>query len=211
MIVPDDDSVPTSFADADWQAAIDGLAGQGFARLPRALSASAWQALRREAEALHGGQGFAPARVGRAAAAQREAAVRGDELCWLQPDMPVGGRYLAWMDTLRSALNRELFLGLAEFEAQYAHYPVGAFYRTHVDRHRDSNARVISSVLYLNEDWPAEAGGELVMYDAGGRESFRQAPEGGTLLLFRSEAMPHEVLPATRPRWSIAGWFRARS
>jgi SM-20-related protein len=114
------------------------------------------------------------------------------------------------METLRLVLNRELFLGLAEFEAQYAHYPAGAFYRTHVDRHRDSGARVISTVFYLNADWPAEAGGELVMYDADGRERFRQQPAGGTLLLFRSDDMPHEVLAATRARWSIAGWFRSR-
>lgn len=210
MIRPDHDSVPSAFAPADWPAAVDALARRGFVILPQALPPAAWRALRREAEALQGRRHFAPARIGRGGA-RRETAVRGDELCWLAPEMPAGGRYLAWLDELRRVLNRELFLALAECEAQYAHYPAGAFYRRHVDRHRDSNARVISSVLYLNEDWPAAAGGEIVMYDGAGGELFRQAPAGGTLALFRSEDMLHEVLPATRARWSIAGWFRTRA
>lgn len=210
MIIPGDDGL-TAFPDGPWAAAVDALATQGFALLPAVLPATCWQALADEARTLHGGAGFAPARVGRAGGLARATALRGDELCWLQPEMAAGGRYLAWMDGLRQVLNRELFLGLAEFEAQYAHYPVGAFYKTHVDRHRDSNARVVSAVFYLNRDWPAGAGGEIVMYDAGGAERFRQAPAGGTLVLFRSEDMPHEVLPATRERWSIAGWFRTRA
>ena len=33
-------------------------------------------------------------------------------------------------------------------------------------------------------------------------------PELGTLVIFLSEDIPHEVLPAMRDRYSIAGWFR---
>jgi SM-20-related protein len=33
-------------------------------------------------------------------------------------------------------------------------------------------------------------------------------PIGGTLVLFMSADMPHEVLAAHRSRYSIAGWFR---
>lgn len=33
-------------------------------------------------------------------------------------------------------------------------------------------------------------------------------PEAGTLVLFLSEDVPHEVLPAYADRYSIAGWFR---
>lgn len=54
------------------------------------------------------------------------------------------------MDGLRVSLNRDLFLGLDSFEAHYAHYPVGASYETHVERHRHSNARVVSALIYLN-------------------------------------------------------------
>lgn len=209
--MPGHDIGLTAFPEGPWAAAVEALARQGWALLPDVLPPACREVLRAEAEALQAAGAFAPARVGRAAGLTRETALRGDELCWLEPAHPAGGRYLAWLEDLRQMLNRELFLGIQEFEAQYAHYPVGAFYKTHVDRHRDSNARVISAVFYLNPDWPADAGGEIVMYDAEGRPLFRQAPAGGTLLLFRSADMPHEVLPATRERWSIAGWFRTRA
>lgn len=211
-----DSTLPLSASSAiwpvpDWSAVADRLARERHVILPNILPAACWQALRAEAERLQAGEGFREARIGRAAQVQQEKAIRGDNLCWLEPEMPAGGAYLHWMDGLRETLNRELFLGLAEFEAQYAHYPVGAFYRKHVDRHRDSNARVVSSVLYLNADWPTDAGGELVMFDEVGNEQFRLSPQGGTLLLFMSADMPHEVLPATQERWSIAGWFRTRA
>ena len=35
-------------------------------------------------------------------------------------------------------------------------------------------------------------------------------PQAGTLALFLSGEMPHEVLPATRERLSLTGWFRRR-
>ena len=124
--------------------------------------------------------------------------------------MPVGQTFMRWMDGLRVSLNRDLFLGLDSFEAQYAHYPIGASYGTHVDRHHHSNARVVSAVSYLNADWPADAGGELVIYDDHDVARLTLAPEGGTLVLFMSDETPHEAKRATRERWSIAGWFRTR-
>jgi SM-20-related protein len=35
-------------------------------------------------------------------------------------------------------------------------------------------------------------------------------PQAGSLLLFLSADMPHEVLPASRDRLSLTGWFRRR-
>ena len=142
--------------------------------------------------------------------ALRESAVRGGSVCWLDASMPIGQTFVRWMDGLRVSLNRDLFLGLDSFEAHYAHYPVGASYGTHVDRHRHSNARVVSAVIYLNADWPADAGGELVIYDEHDSPRLTLAPEGGTLVLFMSDETPHEAKKATRERWSIAGWFRTR-
>jgi len=204
-------SSATTWPASDWSAVADRLASDRHVILHDILPAHCWQALRAEAAQLLAGESFREARIGRGGQVQQEKAIRSDDLCWLEPQMPAGGAYLRWMDGLRETLNRELFLGLAEFEAQYAHYPVGAFYKKHVDRHRDSNARVVSAVLYLNPDWSIEAGGEFVMFDAADKEWFRLSPQGGTLVLFMSADMPHEVLPATRERWSIAGWFRTRA
>ncbi len=217
MISPEDENTMPDFPAANWQAVAGLLASQGHAILPAALPQLCWLALQAEARQLLAQGVFAPARIGRGENLQRENSVRGDDRCWLEPGMAAGAAYLRWMDGLRQVLNRELFLGLDEFEAHYAHYPLGAFYRRHVDRHRDSgpwaasSARVISSVFYLNRDWREEEGGELVMQDEQGGVLFAQPPCGGTLVLFRSADMPHEVLPARRERWSVAGWFRTRA
>lgn len=210
-MIPEAHAALPDFPVMDWSPVVDQLARERYVILSMALPAACWRALRAEAEHLQAQAAFNEARIGRAGGMQLEKRIRSDALCWLEPSLPAGGAYLHWMDGLREALNRELFLGLAEFEAQYAHYPVGAFYKQHVDRHRDSNARVVSAVLYLNPDWPLEAGGEFVMFDDAGQEWFRLPPQASTLVLFMSADMPHEVLPASRERWSIAGWFRTRS
>ena len=66
--------------------------------------------------------------------------------------------------------------------------------------------------LYLNPRWQAaDGGGLLIEVGKGGRETLAVAPDCGTLVVFLSEDFAHEVLAAKRDRYSIAGWFRARS
>src|SRR5690606_38623821 len=106
-----------------------------------------------------------------------------------------------------------LQLGLFDYEAHFAHYAPGALY----ERHRDTFAsddprprRVLSTVAYLNEGWEPADGGELLVFDAAGAELARVAPSSGAAVLFLSAEFPHEVRPARRERWSIAGWLRRR-
>ena len=206
---------------SDWGPAAQALTTHGYVVLPGALpetgreGEAGWQGLRHEAEHLFADDAFSAARVGRGDGvvdgALRKSPIRGSSVCWLDATMPVGQAFLRWMEGLRVSLNRDLFLGLDSFEAQYAHYPIGASYGTHVDRHRHSNARVVSVVIYLNADWPADAGGELVIYDEHDVPRLTLAPDGGTLVLFMSDETPHEAKKALRERWSIAGWFRTRA
>jgi SM-20-related protein len=135
--------------------------------------------------------------------------IRGDHICWLTAAERASADYLTLMEELRLALNASLFLGLFSYEAHYACYPPGAFYRTHLDAFKGSRNRVLSTVYYLNRDWPAQAGGELRLYvkDANAQLEIIE-PQFNRLLVFLSEEFPHEVLPATRPRYSIAGWFK---
>ncbi|GAB2505013.1 hypothetical protein GCM10027084_19350 [Pseudoxanthomonas sangjuensis] len=136
--------------------------------------------------------------------------IRGDATLWLD-DAATGTAahdFLAQLDALRGELNRELFLGLAEVEAHYACYPPGAFYRRHRDRFRDSDARLVTVVSYLNEDWSEGDGGGLRLYLPGGEIDV--PPLGGTSVVFLSE-LEHEVLPAMRQRLSIAAWMRRRA
>lgn len=198
----------TDWPDTDFTDAVEALATRHYAVIPGFLSVPMAEALRKELLDYRETGHFHAAGIGRGTGQQLNATIRGDSICWLEPDFPAGGRYLQRMDLLREQLNRELFLGLRRFETHYAHYEPGSFYKRHVDRHRDNDARVITAVCYLNEGWPDDAGGEIVVWDNTGKEILRLPPLSGTLLLFTSHDMPHEVLPATRTRLSLAGWFR---
>lgn len=171
-------------------------------------------ALRQECQALHGAGRFRAAGVGREAA--HEPAVRGDEILWLEERADwapeAAGLLRDEFSALRDAINAETFLGLQDFEGHYAVYPAGTRYARHVDRFRDDSRRVISLVFYLNEDWNPEEGGELCLYRglADRDPAARITPQGGTLVCFLSDAVPHEVLPSLRPRLSLTGWFRRR-
>lgn len=105
-------------------------------------------------------------------------------------------------------------------ELLYAYYPEGGFYRRHRDAIPNSASvlRKYSLLLYLNRDgWsPDKDAGQLRMHlDGGGDEcptgvqpNFIDIdPLGGTLVLFKSEAVPHEVLDTMSERFALVGWF----
>ena len=174
------------------------------------LPAGLLQALAADCETLAAAGALRPAAVGRGSGRIANTLLRGDATCWIEPDpaAPVRAGFLAAMDDLRIALNRGLLLGLDHLEAHYALYPPGAGYVRHRDRFRDDDARVLSFTAYLNTEWPDDAGGELRLYLPDGPRDV--PPRLGTCTLFLSAEIEHEVLPATRPRMSIAGWFRRR-
>ena len=149
--------------------------------------------------------------IGRGSAKAVNSSIRGDKIQWLEEGQSAAvDRYLSLMEQLRLGLNQTLFLGLTEFESHFAMYPSGAFYQKHLDRFRDDDRRVVSCIAYLNEDWLPEQGGELRMYLDN--ECIHDVlPQAGTLIVFMSAQWPHEVLPATRDRLSITGWFLRRA
>lgn len=137
--------------------------------------------------------------------------IRGDHIAWLETGRSSAcDSYLNHMETLRQTLNRELFLGLEEYESHFALYAPGAFYRAHLDRFRDDDKRTVSVVLYLNDDWLPEHGGALRLHPQED-EHVDIAPVAGRMAMFLSGEMLHEVLPTARRRLSIAGWFRRRA
>ncbi|HEV3240176.1 MAG TPA: 2OG-Fe(II) oxygenase [Casimicrobiaceae bacterium] len=154
---------------------------------------------------------FRAARVGRGVDRIERSDIRGDRTLWLDEQKPLLVERMLWdaLERLRFALNETTFLGLFAFEGHYALYPPGAFYRRHRDRFRDDDARVVSCVLYLNQAWTAADGGALRIH-LSGTNARDVLPIGGTLVCFLADQYEHEVLPATRERLSIAGWFRRR-
>ena len=189
---------------------VDDLATRGWSQqklfVPQSLTLALADECRRRA-----GQGaLAPAGVGRGEAQQISEGIRGDRIQWLEPGQAACcDQYLALFDELRLAINRSLYLRLEAYESHFALYPPGAFYHKHLDRFRDDDRRAVSAVFYLNPDWQAEQGGALRLYLTDG-STHDVLPEAGTLVVFLSADLPHEVLPATRERLSLTGWFRRR-
>lgn len=191
-------------------AIVDDLATRGWSQqtlfLPEALS----RALAGECRRRYSEGELNPAGVGRGASQEVREAIRGDQIQWLDPgESAPCDRYLETMDSLRQAINQGLYLGLEDFECHFAFYPPGAFYKRHLDRFRDDDRRTVSAVLYLNEGWQPEDGGQLRMFLHDGVVHDVQ-PQAGTLVVFLSGDVPHEVLPARRERLSLTGWFRRR-
>jgi len=138
--------------------------------------------------------------------------VRTDHVMWLRDGetTPCQRAYLETLDEIRLALNRSLFLGLADFEGHFAVYPPGGFYKPHLDRHRETRDRIVSAILYLNPAWEPGDGGELRIWTTPGEkegEFITVEPRLGTLVCFLAGDFWHEVLPAKKTRASVTGWF----
>ncbi|MDO6824557.1 2OG-Fe(II) oxygenase [Marinobacter sp. 1_MG-2023] len=168
------------------------------------------QSLQREIIALDQSDALKIAGIGRGAELVRDRSVRRDKIAWLQGDTPSQAGLFEFLESLRMGLNQRLFLGLKRFEAHYATYHSGDFYRAHVDSFQGRASRIVSLVLYLNDDWQPADGGALQIYSRGdGVEAGSLVlPEAGRVALFMSEEIRHEVLEAHRTRYSLACWFR---
>lgn len=189
---------------------VDDLAANGWSQQNIFLPADLTRALAAECRKRAAEGELAPAAVGRGPSSEIREGIRGDHIQWIEPGQAEAcDRYLQLMDSLREAINRHLFLGLEDFETHFAMYPPGAFYLKHVDRFRDNDRRTVSAVVYLNDAWLPEHGGQLRMYLDEDRQ-YDVVPTGGCLVVFLSSDVPHEVLPATRERLSLTGWFRRR-
>jgi SM-20-related protein len=197
---------------------IDNLAAQGYAIVENFLPAHVVSQLANEAKAREAQGALQPAKTG-LTGQLANAEVRGDSIAWLSEQdgfMPIR-TYFSQMHALKNVFNEALFLNLASLETHFAIYPIGAKYGKHLDQFnagRGVQARQISSILYLNQNWQAADGGELRLYltndNLHDEKYIDIAPIGGRLVLFKSNQFWHEVMPAKRERMSITGWFRSR-
>lgn len=190
---------------------VDHLVEHGWAVTSDLFAPETIVALAAEARALWTTDAFKTAGVGRGAAFNVRPDIRSDHILWLNEEQLTAPQqaYHQTMEALRVELNAQLFVGVQELEAHYAVYPPGAFYQKHVDRFSDADERIISSSLYLNPNWEECFGGALRLYE--GERMTEVSPHAGTLAIFRSDAIYHEVLPATHERFSLTGWFKRRS
>jgi len=166
---------------------------------------------------------FAVAGVGEAATNRVDNTVRECEQCFVYPrgkqsrDLQ---QLYAWIEGLREELHAG---GGTPIDALFtegllAYYPNGGYYRRHVDAAPGTTSalRAWSFLIYLNRDWSEADGGKLRIFtDGGGEEApagvtpsfFDVSPRAGTLVVFDSTRVPHEVLETSSPRRAVVGWF----
>lgn len=194
----------------------DDLALKAWSVIPNALPQALADQLHLQLLGLDVEQ-FSRAGVGRSTDYTLNNFVRRDEIRWIEGQCAAEREWLQWSNRLRLFLNRRLFLGLFSFESHFAHYPPGAFYKKHVDAFKgnprqDATNRILSVVAYFNPGWLPEDGGELALFEEQQIEPFLAVtPAFATLVVFLSEEVPHEVRPAKRDRYSIAGWYRVNN
>jgi SM-20-related protein len=150
---------------------------------------------------------FKKAGIGKDQGHHINESIRGDYIQWLDnnsaPD--AFSRYLARLKELIPYINQSLFLSLKDYEVHLTVYPTGAFYKRHLDQFSRDDRRKLSIILYLNNDWLPEHGGQLRIFLPEKTVDF--LPISGRFVCFRSDMIEHEVLPATRTRMSITGWI----
>jgi SM-20-related protein len=150
---------------------------------------------------------FKKAGIGKNQDKQINEAIRGDYIQWIDPNN-AEPPLLTYLDRLKQVIafvNQSLFLSLKDCEVHQTIYPIGSFYKRHLDQFKKDDHRKLSVICYLNKDWKEADGGQLRMFI--GHESKDILPVAGRLVCFRSDLLEHEVLPATRERLSLTGWL----
>lgn len=186
------------------------LGAHGLCVWPNFLTAASLKVTRNDLGRLQRSGAFARASTGQGEGRAIQP-LRRDDTFWLNRESSNAVQAKLWekLDSLKAALNRRLFLGLNHFEGHYASYPAGGFYRRHRDAFRQDDARIVSLVLYLNQDWVPAHGGRLRVYEKNSHTDID--PVGGTLVCFLSRETEHEVLESHAPRLSFTGWFKSNA
>lgn len=132
-------------------------------------------------------------------------AIRSDELAWVTPEL--FPEAVAAFDALMTQLNERAWLGLRRFDLQLARYQPGAKYVRHRDAFPGDDNRRVTAIVYLNPTWAEADGGKLRLFV---EPVVELEPRLDRLVVFRSELIEHEVLPAHAERWALTAWYSAR-
>jgi SM-20-related protein len=189
-----------------FDAIADGLAEEGYAIADNFLNADEVRAILQSGDFHDSIQRFKKAGVGKSQNSQINEAIRGDYIQWLDRNTASDAVnvYLNRLNELRGFLNQALFLSLKDQEVHLTVYPVGTFYKRHLDQFKKDDHRKLSVICYLNEDWKEEHGGQLRLHLPSGEKDI--FPLAGRLVCMRSDQIEHEVVAANRERLSITGW-----
>ncbi|MEI6834239.1 MAG: 2OG-Fe(II) oxygenase [bacterium] len=188
------------------------LAEKSWCHLPGVLPSSMIQGINTWIDQQYDAGNFKPAEIGKGHRQKSADTIRRDQTLWLKDDSEDHSikELNTFIESLRVALNRELYSGLEAFEGHFSIYAPGSFYKRHLDTFRDDDSRSMTFIMYLNESWRDGDGGELRLELDANRDTLIQ-PTAGTVVLFDSRQFFHEVMPARSERRSFNGWFKVRA
>lgn len=157
---------------------------------------------------LHEDNELLPAGVGNDSLLLHSQLIRKDRIYWLDKkhNDPYENEFFKKMDAFVAYLNATCYANIRSYEFHYSLYEAGDFYIKHLDQFQDNASRQYSMISYLNPDWEARDGGELLVYQTGSGQKI--APTQGKTVFFKSSVLEHEVLPTHKRRMSIAGWLK---
>jgi len=146
--------------------------------------------------------------IGNDAIADTSQQMRGDKIFWMDKknNNVHEEEFLNRVEDFIDHLNRTCYTGINDYEFHYAVYGQGSAYKKHTDQFKTDNNRKFSLICYLNDDWVAADGGQLVVYQNGEAQTI--SPNAQKAVFFKSDEMEHEVLLANKPRMSITGWLK---
>ena len=146
--------------------------------------------------------------IGNDAIADATQQMRGDKIYWMDKknNNVHEDEFLNKVEDFIDHLNRTCYTGINDYEFHYAVYGEGSAYKKHKDQFKTDNNRKFSLICYLNDDWVAADGGQLVVYQNGEAQTI--SPNAQKAVFFKSDEMEHEVLLANKPRMSITGWLK---
>lgn len=154
---------------------------------------------------------FKAAKIGKGQNQSRNEEIRGDLTAWVdEKDSLAVARYREHILNFSREINRDLFLNLKSFECHLSFYPVGTFYKKHMDQFQGTSARQLSCILYLNESYSETDGGELVIYNKKDTNKIEKVirPRFNRFSCFLTDSLPHEVKTCHKERFALTGWVR---
>jgi len=143
---------------------------------------------------------------------------RGDLSFWIHSSDPAHQQLVPssiisavnTLDELRLELNKAVEFKSKRHQVQVACYPgQGARYVRHLDALPPGpdkpRGRRLTALYYMNPEWTPKDGGALRMHLEG--DEIDIEPLGDRLVVFASEYVEHEVLPAYAARFTLTMWY----
>ena len=197
----------TIYSSEKWSNWFEQLANQDYVFVDDFIPDQLYQQVQSYFQQLLDESEFSKAAIGTNQQRQIESSVRGYFIYWLdkQSDDEIINLFDLFDETLLN-LRQQLFLSISDYEFHFALYPPQTRYEKHIDQFHGKKNRVLSMLIYLNEDWKPGDGGELKIYGPRANTTLIE-PIAKRMVMFKSDTVEHEVLLTQTSRKSITGWL----